>query len=152
MRLAPILFLALALAGCAGAGATGPAAGIGLRSQGGAEPGTAWQGDHSAVAERLEVVARSADDWRGLWARVGVAPPESLPDGRMAIALFLGARATGGYDISLAPATATASGTVVPYREAVPGPGDAVDQQPTSPFAIRLVDSTPPPVTFRLAP
>ena len=153
MRLAPLFLVALILTGCtATSSSSGPTVGVDLRTPAGAERGTAWQGNRSVVSERVEAVARTADEWQALWAKVGVPAPESLPDSRMAVALFLGTRATGGHAVSLAPPTDRGTSVMVPYRETVPGPNDSVDQQPTSPFAIRLIDRTPQPVRFVLAP
>ena len=154
MRLIPpaLPVLLLLLAGCAGAPSTGGGTGgANLRPQPGVERGTAWQGDTSTVAERLETVARTPEEWRALWAKAGVAAPESLSGDQMAVAIFLGARASGGHAVILEAPAAAGSGVVVPYRETVPGPNDPVDQTPTAPFAIRLVDAKPGAVSFVLA-
>jgi hypothetical protein len=147
--LVPLLLLALG--GCAGTDRnTGAGVGIGLRPQADAEPGTAWQGDLSTATERSETTARTAEDWTRLWSQAGIPAPASLPDDRMAVAIFLGPRVGAGYAVSLDPATVADGTVVVPYHESVPGPDDPVTTQPTSPFAIRLIEAGPQPVRFVL--
>ena len=104
-----------------------------------ADPGTYWQGDRSQAYERAYVVARNPQDWSDLWARVGEAAPLPLPGDRMAVAVFLGPRDTGGYGVSINSARASGGDIVVGYRERVPGPAQAVTQMQTSPYAVRLI-------------
>ena len=147
--------IALALGGCAGT--AGDAAlvatpGVHLRTAPGADVDTGWQGDRSTVRERLELVARTAEEWQRLWDKVGLPVPTSLPRDRMAAALFLGVRATSGHAVTLDAASPKAAETLIPYREAVPGPDDPIEQTPTAPFAIRLIELRPGPVSFALTP
>lgn len=148
--LAPPTLLLLLLTACTGT-PTGDAGGVNLRTPAGAERGTAWQGDISAVTERWETVARTSDEWRSLWSKVGLPAPDSLSGDRMGVAIFLGARTSGGYAVSLEAPEASGPGLVVPYRETVPGPNDPVGQTPTAPFAIRVVEARPGAVSFALA-
>ena len=104
-----------------------------------ADPGTYWHGDRSQAYERAYVVARNPQDWCDLWTRVGAAAPGSLPGDRMAVAVFLGPRDTGGYGVSIDSARASGGDVVVGYRERVPGPAQAVIQMQTSPYAVRLI-------------
>lgn len=104
-----------------------------------ADPGTYWQGDRSQSYERAYVVARNPQDWTDLWARVGEEAPVPLPGDRMAVAVFLGPRDTGGYGVSIDSARASGGDIVVGYRERVPGPAMAVTQMQTSPYAVRLI-------------
>jgi hypothetical protein len=148
--------LLLALGGCTGAPGTNPdtnpGTDPGLRPQADAEPGTAWQGDRSTTTGRTELTARTGEDWTRLWVQAGIPAPVSLPDDRMAVALFLGPRTGAGYAVSLDPATVQDGTVVVPYHESVPGPDDPGGAQPTSPFAVRLIAAGPQPVRFVLAP
>ncbi|GAA4248760.1 protease complex subunit PrcB family protein [Azospirillum formosense] len=104
-----------------------------------ADPGTYWQGDRSQAYERAYVVARNPQEWNDLWARVGEAAPGPLPGDRMAAAVFLGPRDTGGYGVSIVSARTAGGDVVVGYRERVPGPAQAVAQMQTSPYAVRLI-------------
>lgn len=104
-----------------------------------AAPGTYWQGDRSQAFERAYVVARNPQEWEDLWARVGDPAPAALPDDRMAVAVFLGPRDTGGYGVAIDTVRQGADGIVVGYHERVPGPAQAVAQMQTSPYAVRLL-------------
>ncbi|MBP2301612.1 protease complex subunit PrcB family protein [Azospirillum picis] len=101
--------------------------------------GEGWRGDYSSAAERAYVVARDAEEWTALWARVGQPAPAALPRGRMAVAVFLGPRDTAGYGVAIDDARQAGGDLVVGYHEAVPGPAQAVAQSRTSPYAIRLL-------------
>lgn len=130
---APLLLLgALALAACQ----TDGTGGGDLLSSGG---GGVWQGDRSLAAERAYVTARTAGEWSDLWARVGEPAPSSLPGDRMAVAVFLGPRDTGGYAVSIDRAQAAGGDLVVGFHERVPGPAQAVALSQTSPYAVRLL-------------
>lgn len=104
-----------------------------------AAPDTYWQGDRSQAFERAYVVARNPQEWTDLWARVGDPAPVALPDDRMAVAVFLGPRDTGGYGVAIDTVQQAADGIVVGYHERVPGPAQAVAQMQTSPYAVRLL-------------
>lgn len=104
-----------------------------------AAPGTYWQGDRSQAFERAYVVARTPQDWEDLWARVGEPAPAPLPDGQMAVAVFVGPRDTAGYGVSIDRVQVTGGDLVVGYHERVPGPTQAVAQMQTSPYAVRLL-------------
>lgn len=135
--LAPLLLLgALSLTACQSDG-SGRAAGNLLPAD--AAPGTYWQGDRSLAAERAYVVARNAQDWDALWARVGEPAPAPLPGDRMAVAVFLGPRDTAGYAVAIDRAQATGAELQVGFHERVPGPAQAVALSQTSPYAIRLL-------------
>ena len=113
---------------------------------GDATPGTYWQGDRSLAAERAYVVARNAQEWTDLWARVGDPAPAGLPGDRIAVAVFLGPRDTAGYAVAIDRAQMAGGDLQVGFRERVPGPAQTVASSQTSPYAIRLlprVEGTP---------
>jgi hypothetical protein len=136
-RLTPLLLLgALSLTACQTSGSD---RGADLVIPADAPAGTYWRGDRSLAAERAQIVARSAQEWSDLWARVGEAAPVSLPDDRMAAAVFLGPRDTAGFGVVIDSARTMDGGLRVGYRERVPGPAQAVALTQTSPYAIRLL-------------
>ncbi|WP_448204072.1 protease complex subunit PrcB family protein [Azospirillum sp. sgz302134] len=109
-------------------------------------PGTYWHGDRSQAFERAYVVARSPQEWTELWSRIGEPAPVSLPDDRMAVAVFLGPRDTAGYGVAIDSVRQADGELQVGYHERVPGPAQAVAQMQTSPYAVRLlpkVNGTP---------
>ena len=77
------------------------------------------QGTNSGVQEQRLVVARDAEEWGTLWsehARLdvpGTAAPEIDFDKEMAIAVFLGARPTGGHAVTIESVERGPTGLVV---------------------------------------
>lgn len=154
MRIAAVAACALGgllLAGCqtSSSGTAGPDRSLAPAD---AASGTYWHGDQSRSTQRAAMVARNDRDWAELWARVGEAAPSGLPGGRMAVAIFLGRRDTAGYGVVIERVAVENGGTVVTYREQVPGPAQSVALALTHPYAIRLVDAADGPVEFRRAP
>ncbi|HEY0838150.1 MAG TPA: protease complex subunit PrcB family protein [Azospirillum sp.] len=111
-------------------------------------PGAYWNGPDSEAYERAYVTARTPQEWRDLWARIGQPAPSALPDDRMAVAVFLGPKDTAGYAVLLRSAAERDGAPVVTYREQVPGPTQAVALVRTSPYAVRLVPRSAGDVKF----
>lgn len=145
---AALLFAALPLAACQTSG-SGGSAGSDWSASSDAPAGTVWQGEHSRATARAQIVARSAQEWADLWAKVGEAPPVSLPADRLAVAVFLGPRDTAGFAVAITRAQTVAGALRVGYRERVPGPADTVALAQTSPYAIRLLPRVDGAVAFQ---
>ncbi len=121
-----VLFAAVAGCGATAAGKGGATA----------ESAMQWQGILSEVAEVTTVVARTQAEWAALWQRVGQEPPVALPDGTVAVSIFLGRRPTAGYGIEIVSAAQSVAGFTVVYEERKPaGP---VLMVVTFPYLIRL--------------
>lgn len=143
----PLLLLgALSLTACQTSGSD---RGADLVVPADAPAGTYWRGDRSLAAERAQIVARTAQEWSDLWARVGEAAPVSLPGDRMAAAVFLGPRDSAGFGVVIDGAQTTDDGLRVSYHERVPGPTEAVALTQTNPYAIRLLPRVDGKVLFQ---
>ncbi len=95
-----------------------------------------WRGQHSRVVDETSIVAATQVEWVGLWRRVGREPPARLPDGTVAVGVFLGQRPTAGYLIEIVSAVRSGEAFVVIYAERAPtGPALMVL---TYPYLIRL--------------
>ena len=56
-----------------------------------------WQGVVAMTRQPEHVVASTTAEWRSLWSRVGMAPPDVFEPGRMnAVGIFLGRRGSEG--------------------------------------------------------
>ena len=149
-----------ALAGCAGPGDDAPHSGdsvitAALITPPGAEAGSAWRSDMSRQLERQEMVARTSAEWGELWRRSGHAAPRSLPGDRMAVAVFLGSRVSGGYAIAIDPTKTRQDengALLVGYHEQVPGPEAVVAQGQTAPFTVVLLPLESRSVRFARLP
>lgn len=91
-----------------------------------------WQGATAATRQPEQVVAGTMSEWRSLWSRVGVAPPEKFEPGRQnAVGIFLGRRASEGYSINIISASRRRDRIVVVFEERMPA--DIMTAQRTNP-------------------
>jgi hypothetical protein len=113
---------------------------------------TAWEGVLSAGATDMRVTARDQRDWGILWQLVGREPPGALPEGAMAVGIFLGTRPTAGYSVDYLGASETPDQITLQWREQTPGPDQMLAQVVTAPWAIRLLPASDRPVGFQREP
>lgn len=109
---------------------------------------TDWFGSQSAATMDILISARDERAWRILWQLVGQEPPGEMPEGAMAVGVFLGQRRSGGYTVAF-ESVALAEGTVIArYVETVPPEDAIVSQALTAPYAVRLVRANDAPLQF----
>lgn len=97
-----------------------------------------WHGSASIVRQSEQVLASSMTEWRSLWSRVGVHPPEGFEPGRMnAIGIFLGQR-PGPYSVNVLSAARRRDRIMIVFEERGPSPDLMVAQRAAPP--------PPPPV------
>ena len=132
MRCVARLLVLLACAACASVGVTVPFS-------------TLVKGLNSGVREPAQVVIRSPNEWAAFWGRHTQAqtrPPPTPPvdfSRDMVVVLFMGERATGGYEIEVTNVERTDVGLSIRYRTRSPDPGAMLIQALTQPFhLIRL--------------
>ena len=153
MRAAPLLLLALLLAGC-----TGPAdlSGAKGNSTGGTVGATALQAiDGCAAQETHEstAVVSSDAEWKAFWTKYcGASPgPPAVDFSRASVvAAFEGQRNTGGFTVRLTKATDTGAGVSIEELRTQPDPNCAVAQHITYPFAIAQAPRITKPPTFQI--
>lgn len=105
------------------------------------------QGTQARVTEAGSIVAKDRAGWDDLWMRLGQTPPAGgLPDGKMAVAVTLGQKRTGGYSVAIIDAQEEAGQLVVHYRVHSPGLTAMVPQVLTAPYAVALMPKTDKPV------
>lgn len=107
-----------------------------------------WFGSQSAGQLDVQITARDQRGWEILWQLVGEPAPGDLPDGTMALAVFLGPRPSGGYTVAFDRVVRQDGLVVADYRETTPPPDALVSQALTAPYAIRLVQADDAPVRF----
>ncbi|GAB5387403.1 MAG: hypothetical protein Alpg2KO_03710 [Alphaproteobacteria bacterium] len=108
-----------------------------------------WRGTYSSVNRYQHGVARTQEEWEGLWKLTDRDPPGFLPVDAMALAVFLGTRGTGGYSVTIETLISDDHGKVAVFREAIPPTNGNSFQIVTSPYAILLVPKEPGPVRFQ---
>lgn len=100
-----------------------------------------WKGSSSGISSPYSEVVADPAAWQALWKKAfGKDAPETDFNGRYAVAVFLGAKPTGGYSVDFFAPISKDGKTQVPYRVNRPGKGSFVTQAFTSPWAIRLFE------------
>lgn len=114
------------------------------------------KGYRSGVRAPLQIVARSQNEWAALWRQhasgdLSSRPPPAIDfEKEVVVALFLGEKPTGGYDVQISRAEQTNDGLIIYYREKDPPPGGMVVQALTQPFHIvRIIGEVNSEVIFR---
>lgn len=91
-----------------------------------------WQGATAATRQPEHVVAATMSEWRSLWGRVGITPPENFEPGRQnAVGIFLGRRASEGYSVNIISASRRRDRIVIVFEERMPA--DIMTAQRTNP-------------------
>ena len=113
-----------------------------------------WTGNKSTAGTATMITARTPAEWDALWKMTGDNEPGPLPDGKMAVAVFIGQRFTSGFKVEIEEAEMIArSGApeqpVVRWRELPPLAGHDGAKALISPWAIRLMTRSVLPPDFR---
>lgn len=102
-----------------------------------------WKGPFCAVSVPSHRIARTTDEWKDIWMKIGETPP-GLPDFKdyFAVAVFLGMRNTGGYGVKWLEPEASGSVLTISYQEIKPR-GLSM-QVITQPYAVKLFSKASP--------
>ena len=107
-----------------------------------------WSGDYGAGNDG----SRTVDDdaaWSKLWRSLSAAPAPAIDFKRsQVVAVFLGARPTGGYSVEFAEIQSLPDALIVRWRERSPEAGQSAPPGATSPYALKLTPRTGDPVRF----
>jgi hypothetical protein len=113
------------------------------------------KGYRSGVREPRQAVVRSQAEWLELWRthsnELYSTPPTVLFDQQVVVAIFLGEKPTGGYDITITRTERSGDELLIFYQEKVPTPGSMLVQAFTQPFHMVRIPSKEigAKVTFR---
>ena len=115
------------------------------------------KGYRSGVREPLQIVVRSQAQWITLWRRhsndLNATPPAVVFELEVVVAIFLGEKPTGGYDVTILRAEQSGDELIIDFQEKIPAPGSINIQVFQQPFHIvRINREVGPKVTFRRAP
>jgi hypothetical protein len=120
---------------------------------------TVEKGFYSGVKEPLQIIIRDQAEWKSLWQRhtsiKGNQPPAPVIDfgDQIVVAVFLGEKPTGGYQISFITAERINGVLTVSFSEKEPPPGAITTQAFTQPFHIaRVAIPRSEKVVFRRLP
>jgi hypothetical protein len=80
-----------------------------------------WQGTSAVTRQPEQVIAGTLAEWRGLWSRVGVVPPDMFEPGRTnAVGIFLGLHTAAGYSVNVLSASRRRDRIMVVFEEQAP--------------------------------
>ncbi|MFI4998386.1 MAG: hypothetical protein ACHQK9_00775 [Reyranellales bacterium] len=80
-----------------------------------------WQGSTAVTRQPEQVVAGTMAEWRSLWSRVGVLPPDLFEPGRTnAVGIFLGTRTSIGYSVNILSTARRRDRIMVVFEERAP--------------------------------
>jgi hypothetical protein len=115
---------------------------------------TLGKGINSGIREPAQVVVRSQSEWVALWGRhmrtrTAPPPPPAIDFSQeMVVALFLGERPTGGYEIEVTRVERTDTGLSIRFRVKKPEPGAMLMQVLTQPFHLIKLPRADESLTF----
>ena len=115
--------------------------------------GEEWQGDPSAVAVDATMTARDQRAWDILWQMVGDPAPGILPDGQMAVAVFLAGRSGAARRVEISDIVAGETALVIGYHSQTVEEGGENGESGdspgiTAPYVVRLVPDSSLPVYY----
>jgi hypothetical protein len=115
-----------------------------------------WKGYYCNYAKAAKIVIYTADQWKEIWEKAQTLrlPKPELPKidfaKKMAIAVFMGHRSSGGYEIEIVNISKTEKEIVVEVREREPPPGSPRTMALTQPYHIVVFKRYPLPVRFQI--
>ena len=108
----------------------------------------------SSIGDFRTAVVRDRPSWETLWAeytatRTSPPPPPVVDFSKeMVVAVLLGAKGNGCYDVRIVDVTQSAGVITVRYKEAIPAPGDICTQSFSNPSSIATVPASTASVQF----
>jgi hypothetical protein len=98
-------------------------------------PASVAQGTDSQITDPRQVVVRTEEEWRSLWAAHSPRPVPPINFSRaVVVGLFLGSRPTAGFRVEITGATLQGEQAIVRFVEYRPAPDAILAQVLTSPF------------------
>jgi hypothetical protein len=123
--------------------------------EGGIEVEKEWKGNHCGYTEPERLVVKTKDQWGEVWGkmhRLRLSTPE-LPvidfKKEMVIAVFMGERKTGGYEIEIKKIVERENEIIVEVEERGPPPESLQTMALTQPYHLIVIPKSSLPVTFQ---
>ena len=114
-----------------------------------------WKGYHCGYTKAARLIVKTEDRWKEVWGKVHRLrlPQQELPkidfQKEMVIAVFMGERKSGGYEIEIREIIKTEKEIVVQVEEKEPSPESLRTMALTQPYHIVVVKKSPLPVRFQ---
>lgn len=114
-----------------------------------------WKGYNCGYYEPSRVVIYTEDQWKEIWEKVHALrlPRPQLPkidfEKKMVVAVFMGNRSSGGYEIEIIKISKTEKEIVVEVKEKEPPPESLQTMVLTQPYHIVVIKKSLLPVKFQ---
>ncbi len=114
-----------------------------------------WKGNHSGYTKATRLVIYTQNQWKEVWEKINSLrlPKPELPNidfkKKMVIAVFMGERQSGGYDIEIIDIFKKEKEIVVVVDEKEPSPDSLQTMALTSPYHVVIVKRSSLPVRFQ---
>ena len=105
-----------------------------------------WKGTFCAVTTPAYRIITTQKEWNALWAQIGQSAPAVDFKAYFALAVFLGARNTGGYSVSFQDPVDETAAMALAYKINSPAPDTMTMQVLTQPYAVRLYPKKNKPI------
>ncbi|MGH9256793.1 MAG: protease complex subunit PrcB family protein [Vicinamibacterales bacterium] len=113
-------------------------------------PATLAQGTQSNIGQPRQVVVRTVEEWRVLWAAHSLQPAPPVDFLRsVVVGVFLGSRPTAGFRVEITGATAQDGQAVVRFVEHRPAPDAILAQIITTPFHLVVLPASLRAITLQ---
>jgi hypothetical protein len=113
-------------------------------------PETLAQGAQSRIEQPRQVVVRTVEAWRALWAAHSPQPAPPIDFSRVVVVgVFLGGRPTAGFLVEITGVTSQAGQAVVRFVEHRPAPDAILAQVITAPFHLVVLPASLGSITFQ---
>ena len=147
---AAVVVLALGMGACRSPALTPGAAATASHSKAKEAAMTEWKGQFSGATRGAQQVVESSAQWQRLWSVIGQSAPAE-PDFKsyFAVAVLLGQRNTGGYQVQWREPDSSGTATVVTYKEIKPQ--GITMQVLTQPYAVKVFPRGKPQILVEAA-
>ena len=109
-----------------------------------------WKEHFGGLPEGGTHVIRDSESWKNLWVRISEDQVPAIDfEKKMALAVFLGMKPTGGHSMHIEKIEKKKKKILVWIRQANPPKNAFVIQAFTSPYHIKVIDRSDLPVEFR---
>jgi hypothetical protein len=113
-------------------------------------PETLAQGAQSRIEQPRQVVVRTIEAWRALWAAHSSQPAPTVDFSRVVVVgVFMGGRPTAGFRVEITGVTSQAGRAVVRFVERRPAPDAILAQIITAPFHLVMLPASLASITFQ---
>ena len=113
-------------------------------------PTTIAEGTDSGITSARQVVIRTADEWRTLWAaHRSESTPQVDFSRSIVVGVFLGSRPTAGFRVEITGATVQGDQAIVRFVEHLPAADAILAQIITAPFHLIALPSAVRTVRFQ---